>query len=287
MNRIKSVLVTIYILGIVIVGPMSVCGMVSHNFRGSWIAAVIATLPSFILIASVFARRLARTSANLPIQLLSAAVGAALLPALAPSGKWPVIITIGWGLIGTPLYVFWYSRLGRRVDRHLSPGEVLPDFFVTDISGRIVASSEIRRSAALLLFFRGNWCPLCMVQIREIAEQYRELAARGVQVYLVGSQSEQQTAELARKYDVPMHFMADPDAQAARALGILHENGVPFGNFGYESDTAMPTAILSDAKGKIIWADLTDNYRVRPEPGIFLDMFDRHTQVPQTVVAED
>jgi hypothetical protein len=48
------------------------------------------------------------------------------------------------------------------------------------------------------------------------------------------------------------------------------------GMMGYESDTVMPTAVLTDASGTVIFADLTDNYRVRPEPQIFLDILDKH-----------
>ena len=36
----------------------------------------------------------------------------------------------------------------------------------------------------------------------------------------------------------------------------------------------LPTVIITDAKGKIVFADLTDNYRVRPEPETFLKVID-------------
>jgi len=43
---------------------------------------------------------------------------------------------------------------------------------------------------------------------------------------------------------------------------------------GYDSDTVMPTVVMTNSAGKIIFADLTDNYRVRPEPEDFLRVFD-------------
>jgi len=56
----------------------------------------------------------------------------------------------------------------------------------------------------------------------------------------------------------------------------LSENGLPFGFqvLGYDSDTVMPTIIITDKNGKILFADLTDNYRVRPEPSTFLKVLD-------------
>ncbi len=38
---------------------------------------------------------------------------------------------------------------------------------------------------------------------------------------------------------------------------------------GYESDTVLPTVILTNASGHIFFSDQTDNYRARPEPGDF------------------
>jgi len=34
----------------------------------------------------------------------------------------------------------------------------------------------------------------------------------------------------------------------------------------------MPTVIITDEGGKILYSDATDNYRVRPEPELFLNV---------------
>lgn len=34
---------------------------------------------------------------------------------------------------------------------------------------------------------------------------------------------------------------------------------------GYESDSVLPTVLLTDTQGLIVFSDQTDNYRVRPE----------------------
>lgn len=65
-----------------------------------------------------------------------------------------------------------------------------------------------------------------------------------------------------------------------RKLGILHENGLPLGFevLGYEKDTVLPTLLITDAKGKIIYSDQTDNYRVRLEPDTFLSAVEQYRQ---------
>ena len=68
--------------------------------------------------------------------------------------------------------------------------------------------------------------------------------------------------------------MTDKDSRAARALGISSEFGIPTGleALGYDTDAPMPTVIITDANGKVLWTHETDNYRVRPEPETFLSV---------------
>jgi len=47
--------------------------------------------------------------------------------------------------------------------------------------------------------------------------------------------------------------------------------------FGYDQDTVMPTVIIVNAEGEILFADQTDNYRMRPEPDTFLRILDEQS----------
>ena len=42
---------------------------------------------------------------------------------------------------------------------------------------------------------------------------------------------------------------------------------------GYDADTVFPTILAVDEAGKILYSDLTDNYRVRPDPEDYLKIF--------------
>ena len=115
-----------------------------------------------------------------------------------------------------------------------------------------------------------------MAQVREIADQYRALEQRGVEVFLISPQPEANTVALAKRFQVPIRFCVDPDRQLARQLGIEHLGGTPFlmGALGYDADSVLPTVVITDPNRTIIFADLTDNYRVRPEPSTFFAALD-------------
>ena len=74
----------------------------------------------------------------------------------------------------------------------------------------------------------------------------------------------------------PIRFCVDEQGQLARQLGIEHVGGLPFlmEPLGYDADAVLPTVLITDPSRRIIFADLTDNYRVRPEPSTFLAALD-------------
>lgn len=246
-----------------------------------WAGPALSSLAMVGFFAYVFSPRVARTSANAPLVIVLSATGVGVAaiarfmqPDLAP-GELPLLYTLA-SFVGTLLYVFWYSRLRRTPNESLSVGSMLPSFTVEGGDGEPVRSDDFRGAPAVFLFFRGNWCPLCMAQIREIAARYRELHDRGVKVALISPQSHRNTRGLANKFDVPFLFLTDPGAKAARQLGIVHEGGLPAGMeiLGYEKTSVFPTVVIIDAAGKILFCDQTDNYRVRPEPDTFLAVLD-------------
>jgi len=174
--------------------------------------------------------------------------------------------------IGFQLYNRWYSDLDRKESSLLAEGQALPEFTVYQTNGSEFKSTEFNGSPALILFYRGNWCPLCMAQIREIAAQYKEMADKGIKIALISPQPESHSKKLSDKFDVPFLFLVDKDNVAAEQLNIAMRNGLPLGMevLGYDGDTVLPTAVFVDKKGKIIYSDQTSNYRVRPEPEEYL-----------------
>ena len=172
-------------------------------------------------------------------------------------------------------YIRWYSMFDDREDDLLTVGNILPDFELENQDGEPVSSQSLMNKKHIILFYRGNWCPLCMAQINEISAMYGELKQKGIETALISPQAHHKTRRIAKKFGVDFKYLVDKNNRAAKALGILAKNGLPMGlqAIGYDSDTVMPTVILTNDQGKIIYSDLTENYRVRPEPEEFLKAF--------------
>lgn len=271
----------------------------SPGYRIPWLGAALAAATLPLVVVGFLLRPAARTSEFLPAHLLVGIVGVllaargmygnfvtswelyrefggAVLSAINPTeSNAPGLVALA-GMILFLLYLFWYSRFGRFPDARLDVGSPLPEFTLRDVDGNEIMSTDLLGSPAVFLFFRGNWCPLCMAQIDELVERYQEIEELGVTVCLVSPQHDHQTRKLAEQKNVAFRYFVDQDNEAARALGIAVKNGVPLGvPGGYPADTVMPTLFVTSAGGTIVFSDQTDNYRVRPEPDVFLAILRR------------
>ena len=250
------------------------------EFRLLWLgASVLATsMLQMAFFLRLFISPSARTG-KLTLWLMASI--ALVLPAiwmmLGAHDLWGLAALVLLGVALPMLYVHWYSRFPKRDRSFLRVDQTLPALVLTNERGESIDTRTLTTTRAMWLFYRGNWCPLCMAQIREVAANYQALAQRGVAIYLVSPQPPEHTAELAEKFDVPMQFFIDQDNVAACALGILAEKGLPWGlqALGYDRDVPMPTVFITEAGGHVIYADLTDNYRLRPEPQDILAELDR------------
>ncbi len=240
------------------------------------IGVLLSAFPIIIFFSALFIKPVARTSTTLTSFTIPIVIGTAVtlfsfnLNTIIIS----LVLAIGWFL-----YLTWYSKFEKRDQNTIQVGRKLPHITFENIEKQKVSLTTFNSDYKVLLFFRGNWCPLCMAQIKEIANEYQELATRNAEVFLISSQPHEFTESLAKKYDVPFNYLIDVNNENAKKLNILHENGLPMGFqvFGYTSDVVMPTVIITNKANDVIFADLTDNYRVRPEPATFLKIIDENS----------
>ena len=275
MNLLKSIFISSFVTWLAFVSIYSV----SQLARGmepllSWLGLALSALAPLAFFVKAFLFKSARTPRH-PVEF-SILSGMGLVITMAMSYRytdaagnmhiWAFLTLLFW-----LVYLRWYSVFKSRNVKALSVGSSLPEFQLKTMDGHTVSSESFMAKPHLLLFYRGNWCPFCTAQIAELAAAWQRLEALGVTIILISPQSVKKNLQLAAKFDVPMFFLRDPNNEAAKKLGIIHKWGTPMGMqvLGYDSDTVLPTVILTDAQGEIVFSDQTDNYRVRPEPEAF------------------
>ena len=242
---------------------------------GYWnIGLLLSGLLPLLFIVRLFVIKTARTSPDLkPLTFIL--VGAIALVFEQVLNDRPAQLALLLSALSLAFwfgYVFWYSRFKDRDSNKLKVGSKLPRLEFVGLNGEKVRTDSFKGKKLIFLFYRANWCPLCMAQINEITQQYQELHALNAEVLLISPQPHKFTINLARKKAVDFQFLLDENSKVAKELDIFAEGGTPFGMevLGYESDTVLPTVIITDENRRVLFVDQTDNYRVRPEPETFL-----------------
>lgn len=280
----KGKLILPYIMTNMLSGVGSAIMFWFSNYDPIWIGTFFATftMPFFLMVLAG-ALGLSRTSQNLPlIQLINIAAVAFVAYTLFGRGG-PASIaeyaSIGlaiYSMLSMQWYIHIFSKYKRKPSAAIVKGGALPELPLHRLDKSTVSSSEFAGDKTLLVFFRANWCPFCMNQLKDVAAQADRLAAAGVKVKFISNQGFDNSKKLAEDMGLPAHFeiLQDEDLRAAKTLGIEDMGGAPSGMPGYPNDTVMATVIALNEQGNVIFGDETDNYRRRPHPDTFLGVFE-------------
>lgn len=140
----------------------------------------------------------------------------------------------------------------------LSPGQTLPEPLL-----RKLGWPSAGCQAAVILFVRGPWCPVCRRQITRFAGSADELAALGVPIVIVSTARNDAYSADERLGGLPVRYLADPGGELMEALGI--DAGHP--DHGV---IARPATAVIDQAGRVRFAHIGTHTRDRPEPAAIL-----------------
>jgi peroxiredoxin len=160
------------------------------------------------------------------------------------------------------------------------PGDSLGDFDLLDVHGApTTLSRELGGRTAVVVLYRGAWCPYCNLGLRAYQEDLvPTLDAKGIALVAISPQKPDGSLSSQEKNELSFTVLSDPgntvaarlgvttapteDAQAAqRVLGIDLADLNADGSYGLP----MPTVLIVDATGVIRWIDVHPNYTTRTE----------------------
>jgi peroxiredoxin len=281
-NLLKSIFISLFPIFAFFGLFLGINQIVIGNVDMSTIGLSILSATIILLFGSLFLVPKARTNRYLPVYSLILIIGflmgfSKFLFDSNPTFEFfiSILLFISW-----ILYLFWYSVLDHESGTLFEIGKQIPDLLLENSDQKKISIRSFIGAPTIFMFYRGNWCPLCMAQIKEIASQYEELEKAGINVVLISPQPHKFSRSLANKYNLGFHFLTDVDHKAAKQFGIFTNYGIPAGFqlLGYESDSVLPTIIITDSNGTIIFYEIADNYRVRPEPKTFLRVIEKHQE---------
>ena len=182
-------------------------------------------------------------------------------------------MNLTWVLIATAVVVvaallFFRDKFrGKAVPDDLRPGNPLPEFSAVDENGDPLSSTDLRGRPSVLLFVRGNWCPFCNKQVKNLTRFYKEINESGAHLILVTPKPLETTRRVADFFDVKFEFWLDESLAIGKRLGLVQESAVPDDyEKEYGRDTLWPTSLIIDGDGIIRHTELSRFIADRPDP---------------------
>ncbi|KAI0908980.1 AhpC-TSA-domain-containing protein [Ustulina deusta] len=106
----------------------------------------------------------------------------------------------------------------------IQAGDKLPEFRLTDATGKEVTSSSLLAKGPLLItFYRGEWCPFCNVAIAFLQKHLAEFQARGVTLVAISPELPNNNLSTTEKLALQFPVLTDLHNAFARKLGIVYD----------------------------------------------------------------
>ena len=168
----------------------------------------------------------------------------------------------------------------RLAEKSISTGDKLPDFSLPNALGEeVTLKSLLSKSALVISFYRGGWCPYCNMELRALQQALPEMEARGATLVAISPETPDSSLSTKEKNELSFEVLSDRGNVLARQLGLvftLPESLRPiYQNFGidipaHNGDTTfelpLPATYVISADGTVVYSFASADYTQRLEP---------------------
>ncbi len=144
----------------------------------------------------------------------------------------------------------------------LNPGDPFPRLTMNVLGGEtLTVPDAFAGDFAVVLFYRGAWCPYCNAQLLAFQRASQALADAGIKVAALSVDDEATTAELAAKHGLTFSVGYGADARAVAALtgAFVNPDPVFLQSTGFVLDPAGNVVVgvySSGAIGRLVPDDV-------------------------------
>lgn len=165
--------------------------------------------------------------------------------------------------------------------RSLKPGETAPDFTLPGAQGEPVRLyGLLREGPAVVVFYRGGWCPYCNIHLRSFQRSLPELRELGAQIVAVSPQLPDQSLSTRERNALEFPVLSDVGNKVAHQYGVafrlsdrllklyvdfghpLEASNGPDGAF----ELPVPATFVLDTEGIVLLSHVEVDYTRRLDP---------------------
>lgn len=150
-------------------------------------------------------------------------------------------------------------------------GEKIPAVTLLSSEGKTVNLLEIiQKQKAILVFYRGGWCPYCNIQLAALGQNEKELLALGFQIIAVSPDAPAGLLQTDEKEKLNYLLLSDSKGELSKAMGLAFqapENYKPIITKGSEGINTtflpVPAVFFVGTNGLIQFEHITPDFKNR------------------------
>jgi peroxiredoxin len=160
-------------------------------------------------------------------------------------------------------------------------GARIADFTATDAEGKqFQLSQALKAGTVVLLFYRGQWCPVCSRHLSNLQDSLQYIEQLGARVVAVSPEKQENLQKTVKKTGATFTLLYDKDYQICNAFDVTF---LPDGKsraaynsmLGASLKTAhsdnsqqlpVPATYIIGQDGTVKWRHFDPNYKVRATP---------------------
>ena len=169
-------------------------------------------------------------------------------------------------------------------------GDSVPDLVLLSVDANSFNLNEaITNKPAVLIFYRGGWCPYCNIQLGQLAQIEDEIIKAGYQIIAISPDKPEKLAVSIDKHKMNYLLLSDSSMAAAKAFKIAFklddETIRKYNEYGIDlySETGQRHNLLPVPSVFVVGTDeiikfeyVNPNYKVRLDPNILLAVVKGH-----------
>lgn len=160
----------------------------------------------------------------------------------------------------------------------LSVGAKAPMFKAQDQFGNDYRLSDaLKKGPVVLLFYRGQWCPVCNRHLHQLQDSLQLVYNKGASVIAISPERPEFLKKTAGKTQASFTLLYDKDYLIGNAFDVIFEPEISEINMYNErlhaqlsesqsdksSRLPVPATFIINKSGKIVWRQFNPDYHIR------------------------
>ncbi|MUH36455.1 AhpC/TSA family protein [Zobellia amurskyensis] len=108
----------------------------------------------------------------------------------------------------------------------LAVGDKAPDFTLPNALGKDISLSEMLKSGIVIIkFYRGEWCPICNLDLKEVQSKLPEIKSYGASFLAISPQNPDGALTAKEKNSLDFEVLSDANQNVIKAYNLQFDPG--------------------------------------------------------------